>query len=163
MQALWWAGVIAVLADDLLRILANCRQARAVGVKGAQIVNLARDLARALAMVSIRVVETVPGKSCMALELPNPKRQMVKLSEIISSKPYNDMSSPLTVCLGKDIGGQPVVADLAKTPHLLVAGLGNVWMWRRCELFPTERKTAQTARRVGWAAALVSAVMAFLG
>ncbi|MDP3539032.1 MAG: DNA translocase FtsK 4TM domain-containing protein [Azonexus sp.] len=94
----------------------------AVGVKGAQIVNLARDLARALAMVSIRVVETVPGKSCMALELPNPRRQMVKLSEIISSKPYNDMSSPLTVCLGKDIGGLPVVADLAKTPHLLVAG-----------------------------------------
>ncbi len=94
----------------------------AVGVKGAQIVNLARDLARALAMVSIRVVETVPGKSCMALELPNPKRQTVKLSEIISSKPYNDMSSPLTVCLGKDIGGQPVVADLARTPHLLVAG-----------------------------------------
>ena len=94
----------------------------AVGVKGAQIVNLARDLARALAMVSIRVVETVPGKSCMALELPNAKRQMVKLSEIISSRPYNDMSSPLTVCLGKDIGGLPVVADLAKTPHLLVAG-----------------------------------------
>ncbi len=73
-------------------------------------------------MVSIRVVETVPGKSCMALELPNSKRQTVKLSEIISSKPYNDMHSPLTVCLGKDIGGQPVVADLAKTPHLLVAG-----------------------------------------
>ncbi|KAF4533607.1 hypothetical protein B566_EDAN005654 [Ephemera danica] len=94
----------------------------AVGVKGAQVVNLARDLARALAMVSIRVVETVPGKSCMALELPNPKRQTVKLSEIISSKPYNDMSSPLTVCLGKDIGGLPVVADLARTPHLLVAG-----------------------------------------
>ena len=94
----------------------------AVGVKGVQIVNLARDLARALAMVSIRVVETVPGKSCMALELPNPRRQMVKLSEIISSSPYNDMASPLTVCLGKDIGGQPVVADLAKTPHLLVAG-----------------------------------------
>lgn len=94
----------------------------AVGVKGAQIVNLARDLARALAMVSIRVVETVPGKSCMALELPNARRQMVKLSEIISSKPYNDMTSPLTVCLGKDIGGQPMVADLAKTPHLLVAG-----------------------------------------
>ena len=94
----------------------------AVGVKGSQIVNLARDLARALAMVSIRVVETVPGKSCMALELPNARRQTVKLSEIISSKPYNDMSSPLTVCLGKDIGGLPVVADLAKTPHLLVAG-----------------------------------------
>ncbi|PKO94381.1 MAG: cell division protein FtsK [Betaproteobacteria bacterium HGW-Betaproteobacteria-10] len=94
----------------------------AVGVKGAQIVNLARDLARALALISIRVVETVPGKACMALELPNAKRQMVKLSEIISSKPYNDMNSPLTVCLGKDIGGLPVVADLAKTPHLLVAG-----------------------------------------
>ncbi|MCL2523700.1 MAG: FtsK/SpoIIIE domain-containing protein [Betaproteobacteria bacterium] len=94
----------------------------AVGVKGAQIVNLSRDLARALALVSIRVVETVPGKSCMALELPNPKRQMVKLTEIIASQPYNDMGSPLTVCLGKDIGGLPLVADLAKTPHLLVAG-----------------------------------------
>jgi len=94
----------------------------AVGVKGAQIVNLGRDLARALALVSIRVVETVPGKSCMALELPNARRQTVKLSEIIASKPYNDMTSPLTVCLGKDIGGQPVVADLARTPHLLVAG-----------------------------------------
>ena len=94
----------------------------AVGVKGAQIVNLARDLARALALVSIRVVETVPGKSCMALELPNPRRQTVRLSEIIASQPYNDMASPLTVSLGKDIGGLPVVADLAKTPHLLVAG-----------------------------------------
>jgi S-DNA-T family DNA segregation ATPase FtsK/SpoIIIE len=94
----------------------------AIGVKGAQIVNLARDLARALSVVSARVVETVPGKSCMALELPNPRRQMVKLSEIISSKPWNDMTSPLTVVLGKDIGGQPVVADLAKMPHLLVAG-----------------------------------------
>ncbi|MCL2075472.1 MAG: DNA translocase FtsK 4TM domain-containing protein [Betaproteobacteria bacterium] len=94
----------------------------AIGVKGAQIVNLARDLARALSMVSIRVVETVPGKSCMALELPNPRRQTVKLSEIIASKPWNDMTSPLTVTLGKDIGGQSVVADLARMPHLLVAG-----------------------------------------
>ena len=94
----------------------------AVGVKGAQIVNLAKDLARALSMVSIRVVETVPGKSCMALELPNPKRQMVRLSEIISSKAYHDMSSPLAMTLGKDIGGQPVVVDLGKMPHLLVAG-----------------------------------------
>ncbi|MBW7903032.1 MAG: DNA translocase FtsK 4TM domain-containing protein [Rhodocyclaceae bacterium] len=94
----------------------------AIGVKGAQIVNLARDLARALALVSIRVVETVPGKSCMALELPNPKRQTVRLSEIVSSKAYQDMASPLTLTLGKDIGGQPVVADLAKMPHLLVAG-----------------------------------------
>ncbi|MDR2636741.1 MAG: DNA translocase FtsK 4TM domain-containing protein [Zoogloeaceae bacterium] len=94
----------------------------ATGVKGAQIVNLARDLARSLSLISVRVVETVPGKSCMALELPNPRRQTVKLSEIISSKPWNDMGSPLTVTLGKDIGGQPVVADLAKMPHLLVAG-----------------------------------------
>ncbi|MEY4593227.1 MAG: translocase FtsK 2 [Pseudomonadota bacterium] len=94
----------------------------AVGVKGSQVLNLARDLARALALVSIRVVETVPGKTCMALELPNAKRQMVKLSEIMSSKVYHDMSSPLTIVLGKDIAGLPVVADLAKMPHLLVAG-----------------------------------------
>ena len=94
----------------------------ATGVKGSQVVNLAKDLARALSLVSVRVVETVPGKSCMALELPNPKRQTVRLSEIIGSKVYQDMASPLTVVLGKDIGGQPVVADLAKMPHLLVAG-----------------------------------------
>ncbi len=94
----------------------------ATGVKGSQVVNLGKDLARALSLVSIRVVETVPGKSCMAFELPNPKRQMVRLSEIIGSKVYQDAHSPLTVVLGKDIGGQPVVADLAKMPHLLVAG-----------------------------------------
>ncbi len=94
----------------------------ATGVKGSQVVNLAKDLARALSLVSIRVVETVPGKSCMALELPNPKRQVVRLSEILGSKAYHAMHSPLTVALGKDIGGQPVVADLAKMPHLLVAG-----------------------------------------
>ena len=94
----------------------------ATGVKGSQVVNLAKDLARALSLVSVRVVETVPGKSCMALELPNPKRQTVRLSEIVGSKVYQDMASPLTVVLGKDIGGQPVVADLAKMPHLLVAG-----------------------------------------
>ncbi len=94
----------------------------AVGVKGSQIVNLAKDLSRALSLVSIRVVETVPGKSCMALELPNPKRQTVRLSEILSSRAYHDNPSPLTVALGKDIGGQPSVADLAKMPHLLVAG-----------------------------------------
>ncbi|HAY11306.1 MAG TPA: cell division protein FtsK, partial [Thauera sp.] len=94
----------------------------ATGVKGSQVVNLAKDLSRALSLVSIRVVETVPGKSCMALELPNPKRQTVRLSEIIGSKVYQDAHSPLTVVLGKDIGGQPVVADLAKMPHLLVAG-----------------------------------------
>jgi S-DNA-T family DNA segregation ATPase FtsK/SpoIIIE len=94
----------------------------AVGVKGSQVVGLAKDLARALSLVSIRVVETVPGKSCMALELPNPKRQIVRLSEIIGSQAYHGMASHLSVSLGKDIGGQPVVADLAKMPHLLVAG-----------------------------------------
>lgn len=94
----------------------------AVGVKGSQIVNLSKDLARALSLVSIRVVETVPGKSCMALELPVAKRQVVRLSEILGSQAYHHMSSPLTVALGKDIGGQPVVADLARMPHLLMAG-----------------------------------------
>jgi len=94
----------------------------AIGVKGSQIVGLAKDLARALSLVSIRVVETVPGKSCMALELPNPRRQIVRLSEIIGSQAYHGMHSPLSVALGKDIGGQPVVVDLAKMPHLLVAG-----------------------------------------
>ena len=94
----------------------------AVGVKGAQILNLAKDLARSLSLISVRVVETVPGKSSMALELPNPKRQTVRLLEIIASKEYSDMNSPLTMTLGKDIGGQPLVVDLAKMPHLLVAG-----------------------------------------
>ena len=94
----------------------------ATGVKGSQIVNLARDLARALSLTSIRVVETIPGKNYMGLELPNPKRQIVRLTEILGSKVYNDSSSPLTVALGKDIAGNPVVADLARMPHLLVAG-----------------------------------------
>ena len=94
----------------------------AVGVKGSQIVNLIKDLARALSVVSIRVVETIPGKAYMALELPNPKRQVVKLSEILSSQAYADMHSPLTMAMGKDIAGKPVVADLGKMPHVLVAG-----------------------------------------
>ncbi|MDR0771192.1 MAG: DNA translocase FtsK 4TM domain-containing protein [Burkholderiales bacterium] len=94
----------------------------AIGVKGSQIVTLVKDLARALSVVSIRVVETIPGKSCMALELPNPKRQIVRLIEILSSKSYNEATSRLTLGLGKDIAGNPVVADLAKMPHVLVAG-----------------------------------------
>ncbi len=94
----------------------------ATGVKGSQIVNLARDLARSLSLTSIRVVETIPGKNFMGLELPNPKRQIVRLTEILSSKVYNDSASSLTVALGKDIAGHPVCADLAKMPHLLVAG-----------------------------------------
>ncbi len=94
----------------------------AVGVKGSQIVALGRDLARSLSLTSIRVVETIPGKMYMALELPNPKRQVVRLTEIISSKAYHDSTSRLTIALGKDIGGLPVIVDLAKMPHLLVAG-----------------------------------------
>ena len=94
----------------------------AVGVKGSQIVNLVKDLARALSVVAIRVVETIPGKSCMGLEIPNPRRQAVRLSEIVGSQAYHDMHSPITLALGKDIAGNPVVVDLAKMPHLLVAG-----------------------------------------
>ena len=94
----------------------------ATGVKGSQIVNLAKDLARSLSLVSIRVVETIPGKTTMALELPNARRQMIKLSEILGSNVYNEASSMLTIALGKDIVGNPIVADLAKMPHCLVAG-----------------------------------------
>ncbi len=94
----------------------------AVGVKGAQVVNLARDLARALSVMAIRVVETIPGTSCMGLEIPNPKREIVRLSEIVGSQAYADMHSKLTLALGKDITGKPAVADLARMPHLLVAG-----------------------------------------
>jgi S-DNA-T family DNA segregation ATPase FtsK/SpoIIIE len=94
----------------------------ATGVKGSQIVNLAKDLARSLSLVSIRVVETIPGKNFMALELPNAKRQSIRLSEILGSQVYNEGKSMLTMGLGKDIIGNPVVADLAKMPHVLVAG-----------------------------------------
>jgi len=94
----------------------------AAGVKGSQVANLSKDLARALSVVSIRVVETIPGKSCMGLEIPNPKRQIVYLSEILGSQVYADMHSPLTIAMGKDIAGNPVVADLARMPHVLVAG-----------------------------------------
>lgn len=94
----------------------------ATGVKGSQIVNLAKDLARSLSLVSIRVVETIPGKNYMALELPNAKRQTIRLAEILGSQVYNDAASQLTMALGKDIVGAPMVADLAKMPHCLVAG-----------------------------------------
>jgi DNA segregation ATPase FtsK/SpoIIIE, S-DNA-T family len=94
----------------------------ATGVKGSQVVNLAKDLARSLSLVSIRVVETIPGKNYMALELPNARRQTIRLSEILGSQVYADAASQLTMGLGKDIIGLPVVADLAKMPHCLVAG-----------------------------------------
>ena len=94
----------------------------AAGVKGSQVTNLVKDLARALSVASVRVVETIPGKVYMGLEIPNPKRQIVYLSEILSSQVYADSSSPLAIALGKDISGKPTVADLAKMPHVLVAG-----------------------------------------
>lgn len=94
----------------------------AVGVKGSQIINLVKDIARSLSVVSIRVVETIPGKTSMGLEIPNPKRQVVKLSEILSSQTYAQIHSPLAVALGKDIAGNPICVDLSRMPHLLVAG-----------------------------------------
>jgi S-DNA-T family DNA segregation ATPase FtsK/SpoIIIE len=94
----------------------------AVGVKGSQVINLIKDLARALSVVSIRVIETIPGKSLMGLEIPNPTRQIVRLSEILGSQIYAEVTSPLTLALGKDIAGNPVVADLQRMPHLLIAG-----------------------------------------
>lgn len=94
----------------------------AAGTKASKITNLASDLARSLAVVSVRVVEVIPGKSVMGVEIPNEDRETVYFSEIIASKTYDDARSPLSLALGHDIAGQPVVVDLAKMPHLLVAG-----------------------------------------
>jgi S-DNA-T family DNA segregation ATPase FtsK/SpoIIIE len=94
----------------------------APGVKASQITALAKDLARALSVLSVRVVEVIPGKSVMGLEIANEKREVVTLGEIIRSRAYDELHSPLTLALGKDIGGQPVVADLTRMPHLLIAG-----------------------------------------
>ncbi|HYL01124.1 MAG TPA: DNA translocase FtsK 4TM domain-containing protein [Steroidobacteraceae bacterium] len=94
----------------------------APGVKASQITALAKDLARALSVLSVRVVEVIPGKSVMGLEIANEKREIVTLGEIIRSRAYDEMHSPLALALGKDIGGQPVVADLTRMPHLLIAG-----------------------------------------
>lgn len=94
----------------------------APGVKVSQIANLAKDLARSLSVVSVRIVEVIPGKSFVGLEIPNENRQIVTLGEILKSRAYDDLSSPLTLALGKDIGGNSVVADLARMPHLLIAG-----------------------------------------
>ncbi len=113
---------VAVVAAQAGPVITRYEIEPALGVKGSQIVNLAKDLARALSLVSIRVVETIPGKNLMGLELPNPKRQTVRLSEILGSQTYHVSQSAVTMALGKDIAGNPVVADLAKMPHLLVAG-----------------------------------------
>ncbi|MCW3147791.1 DNA translocase FtsK [Stutzerimonas stutzeri] len=94
----------------------------AAGVKVSRISNLAKDLARSLAVISVRVVEVIPGKTTVGIEIPNEDRQIVRFSEVLSSAPYDDAKSPVTLALGHDIGGKPVIADLAKMPHLLVAG-----------------------------------------
>jgi S-DNA-T family DNA segregation ATPase FtsK/SpoIIIE len=94
----------------------------APGVKVSQISNLSKDLARALSVIGVRVVEIIPGKSVMGLEIPNENREIVALSEIVQSKAFDQAASPLTLALGKDISGEAMVADLAKMPHLLVAG-----------------------------------------
>lgn len=94
----------------------------APGVKVSQIAGLAKDLARSLSVVSVRIVEVIPGKSFIGLEIPNENRQLVTLGEILKSRAYDDLASPLTLALGKDIGGHSVVADLARMPHLLIAG-----------------------------------------
>ncbi len=94
----------------------------APGVKASKITNLAKDLARSMAVLSVRVVEVIPGKSVVGIEIPNESRQMVRLSEVLNSKPYREASSKLTLGLGNDIAGNPVVVNLAKMPHLLVAG-----------------------------------------
>ncbi len=94
----------------------------APGVKASKITNLARDLARSMAVMSVRVVEVIPGKSVVGIEIPNESRQTVRLSEVLNSKPYREASSKLTLGLGNDIAGNPVVVNLAKMPHLLVAG-----------------------------------------
>jgi S-DNA-T family DNA segregation ATPase FtsK/SpoIIIE len=94
----------------------------AAGVKASQITALSRDLARALSVVSVRVVENIPGKSSVGIEIPNEVREIVRLSEQISSQAYEESGSPLTLALGKDISGLPIVADLSRMPHLLIAG-----------------------------------------
>ncbi|RCN59005.1 DNA translocase FtsK [Acidiferrobacter thiooxydans] len=94
----------------------------APGIKASQITGLQRDLARALSVVSVRVVENIPGKTYIGIEVPNERREVVRLREILSSRPYEAIASPLALALGKDISGQPIVTDLARMPHLLIAG-----------------------------------------
>ncbi|GAA5118966.1 DNA translocase FtsK [Alloalcanivorax gelatiniphagus] len=94
----------------------------AAGIKVSKISNLAKDLARSLAVISVRVVEVIPGKTTVGIEIPNEQREMIRLTEVVGSRMFDDAASPLTLALGKDISGNPVMADLGKMPHLLVAG-----------------------------------------
>ena len=111
--------VVAVLPGP---VITRFELRPAPGVKASQISSLAKDLARSLSTLSVRVVEVIPGKSVMGLEIPNEKREIVTLGEIIKSRAYDELASPLALALGKDIGGAPVVADLQRMPHLLIAG-----------------------------------------
>ena len=111
--------VVAVLPGP---VVTRFEMRPAPGVKASQISSLSKDLARALSAISVRVVEVIPGKSVMGLEIPNEKREIVTLGEIVKSKAYDDVASPLAIALGKDIGGLPIVADLQRMPHLLIAG-----------------------------------------
>ncbi|WP_421621175.1 DNA translocase FtsK [Alkalilimnicola ehrlichii] len=113
---------VAVTAVQPGPVITRFELKPAKGVKASQITNLSRDLARSLAVISVRVIEVIPGKSVMGLEIPNEQRQLIAFSEIIRSPEYEKAQAPLTMALGQDIGGHPVVADLAKMPHLLVAG-----------------------------------------
>jgi S-DNA-T family DNA segregation ATPase FtsK/SpoIIIE len=111
--------VVAVLPGP---VITRFELKPAPGVKVSQISALAKDLARALSAISVRVVEVIPGKSVVGLEIPNESRELVTLGEIVRSRAYDELASPLALALGKDIGGAPVVTDLAKMPHLLIAG-----------------------------------------
>ncbi len=116
-------GITAEVIEVLPGPVVTCFEIQpAAGIKASRITGLAKDLARSLAVVSVRVVEVIPGKSVMGIEIPNEHREMVRLSEVLSSEVYDHAKSPLTLALGNDISGMPMVADLAKMPHLLVAG-----------------------------------------
>lgn len=113
------AEVVAVMPGP---VVTRFEMQPAPGIKAARITNLAKDLARSLAVISVRVVEVIPGKPYVGIEIPNETRQMVRLSEVLESNQYDKAKSPLSLALGQDIGGEPVIADLAKMPHVLVAG-----------------------------------------
>jgi len=113
---------VEVVAVQPGPIVTRFELAPAPGVKVSQISNLSKDLARSLSAISVRVVEVIPGKPTVGLEIPNENREMVTLGEILRSRAYEEMSSPLTLALGKDIGGKSVVADLQRMPHLMIAG-----------------------------------------
>ena len=113
------AEVVSVLPGP---VVTRFEMQPAPGIKASRITGLAKDLARSLAVVSVRVVEVIPGKSVIGIEIPNAHREMVRMSEVVSSELFDSSKSPVTVVLGHDIGGEPMIADIAKMPHLLVAG-----------------------------------------